>query len=95
MSDPVPHTDDAPEPSASVELVLMLAEAFVAATTPRQGVTFVCELTEMVRLHDEEAEVVRLAQNAPAKIRARRQAFAMLRRALPLFMKRLGVEDDT
>lgn len=94
MSEPVQHTDDAPDPSASVELVLMLAEAFVAATTPRQGVTFVCELAEMVRAHDD-GEVVSLTPSAPARVRARRQAFAVLRRALPVFMKRLGVEDDT
>lgn len=80
---------DSPNPSSAGELTLILAAAFIATAPPQQAVNFVCQLAEAVREY-EEGEVTMLSPTAARRVAARREAFAMLRRALPGYVANLS-----
>lgn len=87
-------SETSPSPTPEMELLLIFAQAFVAAAPQRLAVDFVCELAEAVRQH-QEGEVISLTLDAPVRARARRQAIDILRRKLPEYVRRLVPDDDT
>lgn len=86
MPDPnLQAATEPPLPDHATELVLVLAESFVEAVPNEFALSFLASVSDRLRQFDE-GEVVPLALHTPARMRARRTAFEVLRRTLPCWV---------
>lgn len=83
--------EELPAPSAEMVLLRVLAEAFLATSTPKRARAFMNVATSI--LADEEslslAFPIRPASRQPEITKARRGAVAMYRQLLPTLMARV------